>query len=221
MLDDDSTALRTSPARYDDERITQDDIPQITESSGSVIVYFEDIEDRPVDFISESKAVVSCVAWLTSEPVLQAMKGRPVNLIIQKEEILRPDSSPRRADLRTQYSALVGFAEGERYSWPEPVSRLSYLGDPTLDAVRCLGKHNSQSRSAIPRMHHKFLVSGSWIAPVLGEIEGDREWSPYRSEARRVWAGRYNPTRNAKRSLKNAVVINDKKIAERYFREFI
>lgn len=91
MFHGDLATARAAPTRYDDEVLTRDERPESTVASGSVIAHFEDIEGRLVEFIHESTAIVGCVAWLTSVPVLRALQGRPVNLIVQKEDFLRPD----------------------------------------------------------------------------------------------------------------------------------
>ena len=221
MIDDNLATMRTAPVRYDDDHLTRDEMPKSTIVSGPVIVHFEDIEDRLVEFILDSSAILGCVAWLTSEPVLRALQGRPVNLIVQKEDFLRPDPNPWKSNLRALYDDLVGFRESERFFWPEPVSRLSYLGDPTLGAVRCLGAHNAARKPAMPRMHHKFLVSGKWIDADIDDGRNDRGRSLSRFDARKVWTGSYNPTWNAKRSLENAVIIDDSNVAHRYVQEFL
>jgi hypothetical protein len=79
-------------------------------SSGKTRVYFKDLEKSLIQHISESDVVFGCVAWLTSEPIIKAMSHKDVQIIVQKEDFLRPDDKdgfggwPRH--LRSLYGSL-------------------------------------------------------------------------------------------------------------------
>lgn len=148
-----------------------------TESNG-VSVYFKKLEEHLVEHIKKADAVFGCVAWLTSEPILQALKGKQVAIVVQKEDFLRPDGDVNRwrqklqklyGDLHRGMSRqdVPGVAElchgfGE--------AGLSYCGDPGSSseaAIRCVGNHNADKSPAFPRSHHKFVVFGRYV-PLLG-----------------------------------------------------
>lgn len=91
------------------------------------------------------------------------------------------------------------------------LSEMSYCGDPSIEAVRCVGNHNSERTPAFPRMHHKFIV-------LCNEIGNEDDWKNY--EPYEVWTGSFNFTKNAGFSLENAIVVNDTEIAKAYFNEW-
>lgn len=173
-------------------------------TSGSVHVIFRDLEERLIECIEDADEVYGCVAWLTSEPILEALAGKQVQIVVQKEDFLRPDvgqSSAWKARLHRLYDRLIqGYS---RYSFPDPVGGMDYCGDPTVEAIRCVGNHNASRNPAFPRAHHKFVVFCR---------DG---FTPYA-----VWTGSFNFTRNAGRSFENAVVINDPVIAQAYLKEW-
>lgn len=122
--------------------------------------------------------ITGCVAWLTSTPVLDALAKVPrVQLIVQKEDFLRPDGVRQsrgnkwHRDLRERYARLHGISWS---SIPRPadgfIDRLfahnrlrndfSRAIDKGIEPVRCLGESGSQpgNQAGAFRMHHKFLV---------------------------------------------------------------
>jgi hypothetical protein len=182
----------------------------------SVTAHFGDLTTRAAQFIRESEALVGCVAWLTDFNLLDALVGRPVALIVQKEDFLRPDGSEDgnawKRTLRRKYAALSGGFE--RHDFPVPLSSASYAGDATLDPIRCVGNHNSARSPAMPRMHHKFLVR---LEPFVEDAHGYYA-TRYRPVA--VWTGSFNFSRNAGLSFENATVIESTEIAGAYLDEF-
>ncbi len=183
-------------------------------ADGSASVYFRDIECSLIRHIEAADVVVGCVAWLSSRSVLHALaRKKAVAIVVQKEDFLRPDLDQSwkqtGRELRTLYRALpCGF---ERFQYPGLVSTLSVCGDTSMDAVRCLGSHNNEQKSAVPRAHHKFAV---FCRHHDGEV-GEPQIVPYE-----VWTGSYNWTRNAVRSLENAVVLRDPAIVNAFFGEW-
>ncbi len=171
----------------------------------SVETYFRDIESKLIDKILDYKddLIVGCVAWLTSFKILEALsKCRNVQIIVQKEDFLRPDLNTQnqndwKTNLREKYSNVK--CNFTRHEFMPPMSSLSYCGDPTVDAVRCVGNHNSVKTPAFPRMHNKFLV----FCRVVDIQER------YSYKATSVWTGSFNLTQNAVYSLENAICLND------------
>jgi hypothetical protein len=139
---------------------------------GDVACFFQNLTGALCAFIEGADLVAGCTAWLTSAPVLDALAKIPrVQLIVQKEDFLRPDGKRQMAgtswhgELRSRYEKLRGIS---RYDDIPMVShqlrRLRLLDDDlrAISAVRCLGESQleaSAGRHAFaPRMHHKFLV---------------------------------------------------------------
>lgn len=76
-----------------------------------VAAYFKNLDSHLIKHIRTADAVVGCVAWLTSEKVLEALCDKnAASIIIQKEDFLRPDinTSPGhwKTNLRDLYDAI-------------------------------------------------------------------------------------------------------------------
>jgi hypothetical protein len=180
--------------------------------SGAVTAHFGDLTERAVQFIEASEAIVGCVAWLTEPRLLRALADRPVSLVVQKEDFLRPDAHSTNdwhVWLRESYAKLSN--DFTRYPFPAPLSTASYLSNPELEGVRCVGNHNADRAPAMPRMHHKFLVRLQ-----VNEID---EWKTELNPLA-VWTGSFNFSKNAGYSFENAVELEDRAIAQAYLEEF-
>lgn len=166
---------------------------------------FKDIEPRLIDIIKEFEngAIFGCVAWLTSVPILKALsKCNNVQIIVQKEDFLRPDlyhnkNTRWKMEIQKLYNDLK--CESERHMFRHPMGRLSFATDPTVDAIRCVGNHNSDKNPAFPRAHHKFLV----FCNIKNSSEF--EYSPVA-----LWTGSFNFTKNATYSFENVLYMTDK-----------
>lgn len=205
-----------SYGEYDPPPATAQDV------DGRIVCHFDDIEGQVCSFLCGARAVVGCVAWLTSTRILEALANSPeegtdlrfVSILVQKEDFLRPDTdedardSAWRSKLRGRYTAIEPSLN--RYSYAGVTGRLSVCDDPTIEAIRCVGNHNSERKPAFPRMHHKFMVACGY-----NMRKDDIALEPYA-----VWTGSYNFTENASRSLENAVEIYDPVIARAYFRHW-
>ncbi len=175
---------------------------------GSIEVVFRDIEKRLIEEIRKADMVFGCVAWLTSEPILNALaEKKGAVIIIQKEDFLRPDfGTPEewekkwRQHLRQLYNQIRSI-EGHLFpgTWLEP---LWHYQGALAEAVRCVGNHNGDKQSAHPRAHHKFVVFARYgeEPSVHEDIPSDHCWLA--PEA--VWTGSFNFTKNAGYSLENA-----------------
>lgn len=190
---------------------------------GSGTVYFADLEAHLITHILAAEVVVGCVAWLTNENILRALAAVPggVNLVVQKEDFLRPDITARRswtARLHTLYNALRPGTD--RDNCGTSLEMMSMCVDPTIEAVRCVGNYNSAKVPAHPRMHHKFLVFCS------RETEEQAEDTPAWEEPRdvivpyAVWTGSFNFTVNATYSFENALYLTDPQVIQAYYEEW-
>lgn len=182
--------------------------------NGAARCYFRDIEERFLAELAEPdvQAVVGCVAWLTSKRILSALaKKRFVSIVVQKEDFLRPDALSGR-ELRAAY----GRFQNRTSRLGVGLDSLSTMSDATVEAVRCLGNHNSAKHPAHPRMHHKFAV---FCRHVIQEEDGSG-WEDAELIPTKVWTGSFNFTYNGTQSLENAVVLEDPIIARAYYREW-
>lgn len=178
-----------------------------------VEVVLRNLEETLIKKIEQFKegAIFGCVAWLTSKPILKALKKcKNVQIIVQKEDFLRPDLDIKnnwKEELRRLYNEVQ--CDMIRYDFREPIKNLSVCNDPTVQGIRCVGNHNSDKKSSSPRAHHKFLV----FCKLLEE-----EYVPIT-----LWTGSYNLTKNATFSFENALVLTDKsgknEVLEAYLNE--
>lgn len=183
---------------------------------GESEVIFRNLKHRLIQEISNSEAVLGCVAWLTDPEILEALSKVKTCIVVQKEDFLRPDlesnSKNWKNQLRSSYNKLNSGVE--RYALPGIASSLNTQADPTAHAIRCVGNHNSKKDPAFPRMHNKFIV--------LGRFENNPSSNnyPIHFQPQKVWTGSFNFTKNAVKSFENAIILNNSKIAEAYANEF-
>lgn len=190
-----------------------------------VAAYFRDLETPLLSHIAEADAVVGCVAWLTNSRVLTALASkRAASIIVQKEDFLRPDLEPLHTDwkseLRRLYEAICPIRAPVHWmaGWLEIRTSEDNigLGSPLEEVgLRCVG-HQKGSESAMPRMHHKFLVFLRKRNQSDPEVK-DGDW-PYQPYA--VWTGSYNITKNGNASLENALFLRNDDIAAAYCDEW-
>jgi PLD-like domain len=185
---------------------------------GLTTVLFKNLEYELIQRIKQADIVVGAVAWLTNENILEALSEKwGVALVVQKEDFLRPDLFAKRgfADrLRCMYKALPGnLSRYNKGLHGTTLCMMSYCGDPTIEAVRCIGNHNCDKLPAFPRMHHKFVVFCRLESN--GDDDLSLAYQPYE-----VWTGSFNFTENAVRSFENAVVTTEKNIVQAFFKEF-
>lgn len=192
--------------------------------SGDVSVYFEGLEALLINHINKASVCLGCVAWLTSEPILQALATKKlVSIIVQKEDFLRPDFGTSRESLRKLYKSIPHTVDSHDYrEWffdfcwyqinepakldapPErPMEEINAGWEWKAEAIRCVGSYSRNNARSSPRMHHKFLLFCNERA------------NPYA-----VWTGSFNFTWNASRSFENALYIEDKEIVTAYWKEW-
>lgn len=186
-------------------------------TDGAVTVYFRNLEHELIKRIRQARLVVGCVAWLTSDAILEALAQVPggVSIIVQKEDFLRPDlgsQSSWKVKLQRHYDALK--EPPSRYAFGGLVGSLSVCCDPTIQPVRCVGNHNRDKKPAFPRMHNKFLVFCDRHEEGA-DLDYCFEIKPYA-----VWTGSFNLTKNAAMSLENALVLTEPSIVTAYFKEW-
>jgi hypothetical protein len=131
-------------------------------------VFFKDLENELIKKINEFKndIIFGSVAWLTSINILKALsKCNNVQIIIQKEDFLRPDlnitinNSEWKQNLRKYYNNIS--CSMFRMDFNEPIQDLSIFADSyhyPVESIRCVGNYNRDKNPAFPRAHNKFLV---------------------------------------------------------------
>ncbi|MGF1747166.1 phospholipase D-like domain-containing protein [Vibrio cionasavignyae] len=192
-----------------------------------VSVYFKNIENEIVKKISEADVIVGCVAWLTSEPILEELcKKDGASIIVQKEDFLRPDSGQVQAnktllqrlynsvnevifnyDFYSEGGCALGVQQKGRLMYSERDASRHYFG------FRCIGQMKSEDEYTLPRMHHKFLVFCRRIDETKSAESSNLK--PYA-----VWTGSYNMTANATHSLENGMYIKSERLSQQYFQEW-
>jgi hypothetical protein len=215
-------------------------------SDGKTQVFFKNIEGHLIRFINESEVILGCVAWLTSQPILEALsKKKGVSIIVQKEDFLRPDfmsTGNWEQKLGRLYEDLPRSLDWRDF--PSPLDELEIATEPILEPIRCVGNYNVNKQPAYPRSHHKFVLfcraekkcnckscQNKFIRSLVKDIvefgwcdcdscvnyeENRLHIQPYA-----VWTGSFNFTRNAVMSFENALVLYDPKIVEAFYREYL
>lgn len=188
-------------------------------SAGHISVFFRDIEQNLVQRIRDADCVFGCVAWLTSEPILDAIAEKSIaQIIIQKEDFLRPDLASRtnfKENLRTLYSEIAGVYRAHFGSDITVSKTWTIMSEAEkVEGVRCLGYRKQHHAEIIPVMHNKFLVFCRYQESPYDEFPFG-SITPYAA-----WTGSFNFTRNATRSFENAIFIEDGTVAERFLREW-
>jgi len=190
-------------------------------------VFFRNIKEHLIKEINKADAVIGCVAWLTDSDILNALsKKANVCIIVQKEDFLRPDSGVniRKLNWQTKWKKkLKKMYDGlhcnlERTIFSNILSSVTTNQITTyLDSVRCVGHYNKSRRAAL--MHNKFLIFAKYYDS--NEKGGEvYDYSKVRILPYAVWTGSFNFTKNASKSLENAILIRNKEIVNAYFVEF-
>jgi len=189
--------------------------------NGKVSVYFRNLEDYLIQCIEEADSVCGCVAWLTNEAILRALAAKTaVSILVQKEDFLRPDFGARGVwarRLRALYAALPANWDRRHAQDDSVLAALAWGSSGEVQAVRCLGVHNADRRSAMPRCHHKFIV---FCKDVPAVSPHDRTYTYVERVPYAAWTGSFNFTANGTSSLENAVLLRDVDAAWAYYYEW-
>ena len=176
-----------------------------------IAVVFSDYETRVCNLISQSppRSFIYCaMAWFTNTVVLDALqtlassRSTLVCILLQKEGYLFVRNRRYNTRLGLVYSALACTVAAGTYP-----TNCCCTRDMSLNCIRYIGSPIAKtSRYQVnPLMHHKFMVWGNLDS----------------QQASSVWTGSTNFTKNANRSMENAVHIVSSPIAELYKHEFL
>ncbi len=204
-----------------------------TSKHDNIICYFDNLEYELIDKIEKYPVIVGCVAWLTNELILNALATRDrVSIIIQKEDLLRPDSGDWSGEkLRLLYGNLpdsVNNLSASSEYWGDLISCLNVCSGWLAEPVRWCGEFNTNNKPAFPRMHHKFLIFCNINIKdnyVDYDFEDEEDYFDYNRKTysvipKAVWTGSFNMTHNGTHSLENALFIQDDNIAKSYYDEW-
>ncbi|MBM9548429.1 hypothetical protein JWG40_15485 [Leptospira sp. 201903074] len=177
----------------------------------NVEVYFRELENAIISKINEADYIFGCVAWLTNFKILKALSNCETFIIVQKEDFLRPDAGIKskkvyKEKLRSSYNSLSCNLNSHLMQNKALQIIGGSYGFDFVEPIRCVGMTSKLNKS-IPRMHNKFII--------FCKNDDYNFVEPYA-----VWTGSFNFTKNAIFSFENAIYINDKKVADRYFEEF-
>lgn len=213
----------------------------------SVELVLRNHAQRCVEMIRKSDTVFGCVAWTTHSEILDALaepcewskKKRKVQIIVNKEDFLRPDFTGKvrhnetsfYKELRSKYKSLrygvnTYLDVGRRFV----ETRTCWNSSWEFQSIRCVGL--SLNKRWSPKMHHKFAVfmrgCGSGLGTHLSDHQDtNRNNYMYSVEASRhlccgkchkngcfaaAWIGSFNWTKNAGKSFESVVITEDRAI---------
>lgn len=195
----------------------------------NVRVIFRNLKPSLIQILNKWSAVIGCVAWMTDFDVLDAMKAKSLGLLIQKEDFLRPELDKNLGDkrwistLRGKYDRMSAYGIHYRSTYDFIYLHFNTVigsieiatGREALGETLCFGIPGRDHLSR-PNMHDKFLVFGV-VEEVVVDDEGYTR-SEFKPKA--VWTGSFNLSKNASRSIDNAVYIEDERIAQVYYNEW-
>lgn len=180
-------------------------------SCADITIHFRNIKQALIEFIDQSDILLGAVAWVTEKEVLEALIKKQSQLVIQKEDFLRPDL---KQTLSEKERNLLQFLYGQfKFSYStlhfsNDIFTLSKDDIYELEPIRAFGYLTQKLRYCTPKMHNKFLISASFDPQTKKVI-------PHK-----VWTGSANFTAMSMYSLENAITINHSAIAKHYMREY-
>lgn len=179
--------------------------------SGNITVHFRGIKEKLLSEIKESEIILGAVAWLTDHDILEEISKKPCQILLQKEDFLRPDmevslSNGSKLKLKKAYDEISFDYTSMNFS--NKIMELSYDDIFDIEPVRCFGYLTDKYRHCSPKMHNKFLI--------FAEFDIDSK----KIKAKKVWSGSANLTVISMHSLENAILIEDEIIATQYLKEY-
>ena len=180
-------------------------------------VHFRNLEEVLLRELVEADIVLGCVAWITSEPILEELARRTTCLILDHKIPTMP-AHRKEAYAALQYQDKTPIYNMLRngHGWEEyfcytnekgvPLPRTMY-GDWNFEA----GLYRVDG-GRYRYLHHKFLImlKSKGICTCGKDI-----YEPT------VWTGSFNLTKNAKTGLENATIIRDPAVCASFLCEFL
>jgi hypothetical protein len=202
------------------------------ETSENIAVHFRDLDQKLVKYIRNAKAVVGAVYCLTNEEILEELaKKEFVSIVVQKEDYYRNPTESWQQKIIRLYKQLPQYAGQYVLSGtPSILSSNDELVE-AWDAIRSIGVI-ADNNEIIPFMHNKFLIFCDHDTidvivtnPIAVKNGLPESWCDMEVEVDilrpyAVWTGSFNITKNAVKSLENALYITDLKIVDAYYSEW-
>lgn len=171
-----------------------------------ILVYFENLETKLIEHISNCAYVMGCVAWLTNKNIIAALeKSKGVKIIVNKEEFL---SSKMEKSKLNFYKNLRGKYDNIKNMFEDKTVLSSDIFNNYFNCVEGVKKDRNSILTfgivnCCSKLHHKFLIFFDENVNPIG-----------------VWSGSYNLSSNSNYSLENALYITDQQIILKYIDEF-
>lgn len=174
-----------------------------------VRVFRHNLESRVCAAIAQHDAFVGEVAWISSPPVLAAMRGKCLGFVTQNR--------PFSARLRARYARILSPILPQTVRGV--VGKCVGLGEIRTNGTYHDWSGGFQRGSAPFFMHRKVLVFGSMHAESKYFAGGtEREHWVFTPTA--VWTGSYNMTTAARRHHEHAVYVESEELAQEEVAEF-
>ena len=176
-----------------------------------ISVYFRGLKDKLISEINDSEIILGAVAWLTDHDLLEAISKKPCQIVLQKEDFLRPDmevilSNSSKKKLKEAYGKLSFDYTSINFS--NKIFELSYDEIFDIEPVKCFGFLTEKMKHCSPKMHNKFLIF-CYFDSTTNKIR-----------PKKVWSGSANLTEMSMYSLENAILIDNEVIAMQYLKEY-
>ena len=159
--------------------------------------YFRDLEDKLVQFIDDSEAVVICMAWMTSKNIMMVLETKPCVLILQNESWLN-----KKGGLAKKTRELYSKLRTSKKSFP-------VMGKTIKKDIRVAGLISHPQN-----MHHKFVVrldekgnplavwTGSYNPTTNGNESIENALVLHNEEAARAYLKEFNQVYKLSKPLK-------------------
>ena len=185
--------------------------------NSDIEVHFRNLEEVLLREVRQADILLGCVAWITSQPILEEIAKKPACLIVDRK-------------LPRMNQKLQGLYKKVQVHPKDPIYEMLKSGHGWADYF-C---YSSKSGRPIPHtiygdwnfeaglyfvdggswryMHHKFLLMLKYNGICSC---GKSLYKPT------VWTGSYNFTKNAKTGLENATIIRDPTVCASFLCEFL
>jgi phosphatidylserine/phosphatidylglycerophosphate/cardiolipin synthase-like enzyme len=178
----------------------------IEDNKNDVDVYFTDITSSFIRCLQnlQPNAICGAMYHLSSSTILQHLAHMkiPTNFIIQKQNTW--ERKPKKNIGKNVVSSA--WKQNKKVKLREMYDALTPM-EGYESAVSCIGSCHKDNQSL---MHHKFVI-------FMRHSPGDaKNMEPFA-----LWNGSFNFSFNATQSLENAMLIQDEKIVQAFYKEWL
>jgi len=185
-----------------------------------VRISFGDHKRRLLGLIRHYPAMVGCVSWFTDYDVLDALKDRWCNFIVNHEEWYAERTTLGK------YRELGRNPETTIFPELPANAPADFLRSSMSSRFRSVGTASGTPGKSKPKMHHKFVVFcyPRSVRCVDGRLVDDPDGQLRildRRCAAGVFTGSYNVTCNAEASLETSLFIESPAVAQCFYDEYM